>query len=724
MSNHNHSHEPIKRATKVHDKSKQTYRVEGLTCGHCANQFEENLYKLNNVTCASVNFTAEKVSVSGDVSLADITQAGAFENLKIVPEDAPMVELVRAPFWQQQENIRVFIAFIVLAISYGLSLTTTSETIVVIGYLASMLIGGYSLFIQGFKNLSKGIFDMNTLMTIAIVGAVFIQQYLEGAAVVILFAINEALEAYSMDKTRQSIQSLIKMSPQEALVKKGNDWVLTPVREVAVDDVILIKPAQKVSMDGVVIAGQSSINQAAITGESMPVNKNMGDEVFAGTLNEEGALEVRVSKAAKDSTLAKIVELVEEAQLQKAPTQQFIDRFAKYYTPIIMVVAVLVAVVPPLFFQAEWMTWIRQGLAVLVVGCPCALVISTPVAIVTAIGHAAKKGILIKGGIYLEEASHIKAIAFDKTGTLTHGSPEVTDFVVLKQTDKTQILAIAKALEVQSQHPLSQAIVRYADKHENMPNLTVTNFQSITGKGIQADVLEHTYYIGSPALFTETLALTLPDDLSQAVTRLQQAQKTVMLLGSAKAVLAYVAVMDSIRDNAKAVITQLHKQGIKTIMLTGDNEHTANEVAKQLGMDDVRAQLMPQDKLNFIHESIANNGRTAMVGDGVNDAPALAAASLGIAMGQGGTDTALETANIAFMQDNLEKLPYTMALSRRAVKIIKQNISFSLALKILALLLVIPGWLTLWIAVFADMGATVLVTLNSLRLAKDEQDLD
>ncbi len=717
----NNCHHPQNAHSAKHGDSKTTYKIEGLTCAHCASTFEDNLNKLPNVTCATVNFAASKVAISGDVSLTDITKAGAFENLQIFSEDQEIIT-IQKPFYQQPENIKVCIAAIVLAVTYFLSKSDNpNNTLVLVGYLATMIIGGYTLFWQGLKNLSKLIFDMNTLMTIAIIGAVIIGEYLEGAAVVILFAINEALEAYSMDKTRQSIQSLIKMAPQDALVKQGNEWKVMPIRDVEVGNIVLIKPAQKVPMDGEVISGHSSLNQAAITGESMPVNKTIGDEVFAGTLNEEGALEVRVTKAAKDSTLAKIVELVEEAQLQKAPAQQFIDHFAKYYTPIIMMIAALIAIVPPLFFGANWYQWIYQGLAVLVVGCPCALVISTPVAIVTAIGHAAKKGILIKGGIYLEVASQIKAIAFDKTGTLTKGSPEVTEFIVLNNHPENDIYAIAKALEIQSQHPLSKAIVSHVNQQDNIIDKSIANFQAITGKGIQADIDKQTYYIGNPALFEEYLKIRLPETLNHSIIALQQEQKTVMLLGTSQEIIAYIAAIDSIRDNAASVIKQLHQQNIKTIMLTGDNSHTAQKVANQIGIDQIQANLLPQDKLQFIQKLQTDIGKTAMVGDGVNDAPALAASSLGIAMGQGGTDTALETANIAFMQDDLSKLPYVIQLSRRTTRIIKQNIGFSLSLKLLALLLVIPGWLTLWIAILADMGATILVTLNSLRLMKENK---
>ncbi|MGO3859429.1 MAG: heavy metal translocating P-type ATPase [Neisseriaceae bacterium] len=703
----------------AHDDSKKTYFVEGMTCAHCAGQFEDNLKKLGNVSHATVNFAASKVTVSGSVSLADITKAGAFESLVVHPEGEQPRVFEHKPFWRQPENIKVVIAAVVLLITYVLSKNeAVPEFWVTLGYAATMLIGGLSLFRQGLQNLSKFIFDINTLITVAILGAAIIGEWLEGATVVILFAISEALEAYSMNKARKSIQSLMDIAPNEALVKQGGDWVSTPVEAIGIGDVLLIKPGQKIAMDGVISLGLSTINQAPITGESMPVNKTVGDEVFAGTLNEEGVLEVTVSKAAKDSTLAKIISLVEEAQAQKAPAQQFVDKFARYYTPIIMIIAALIAVVPPLFFGGEWHKWIYQGLAVLVVGCPCALVISTPIAIVTAIGNAAKQGILIKGGIHLEEAGTLKAIAFDKTGTLTEGKPEVTDFIFTGAAPEADTLAIAHDMEQNSQHPLSQAIVRYALQTEGLTQTNISHFQSITGKGIQADIDGITHYIGNPSLFLDNLQQSWSDTLSAQVDALLQEQKTVMIMGTQTAVTAIIAVRDKLRASAPAVLKALHQQGLTTIMLTGDNAQTAAKVASQVGIDEVHANLLPEDKLTKMKALLAKHGKVAMVGDGVNDAPALAAATLGIAMGQAGTDTALETANIAFMKDDLDQLPYTIRLSRKAVRIIKENISFSLIVKLIALLLVIPGWLTLWIAVFADMGATLLVTLNSLRLLR------
>ncbi|AND43224.1 cadmium transporter (plasmid) [Cytobacillus oceanisediminis 2691] len=583
-----------------------------------------------------------------------------------------------------------------------------------------MLIGGYRLFTTGLKNLLRLQFDMRTLMTIAVIGAAFIGEWGEGATVVILFAISEALETYSMDKARQSIRSLMDIAPKEALIRRGNKEMMIEVDDIQIDDIMIVKPGQKIAMDGIVVKGLSSVNQAAITGESVPVSKTPDDEVFAGTLNEEGLLEVKVTKHVDDTTIAKIIHLVEEAQAERAPSQAFVDKFAKYYTPLIILVALGVAVIPPLFFGADWDTWIYQGLAALVVGCPCALVISTPVAIVTAIGSAAKNGVLIKGGIHLEEMGAIKAIAFDKTGTLTKGIPMVTDYLPQSNTNSAELLSIVAALEKGSQHPLASAIMKKAEE-EKAPyqDLSIEDFSSITGKGIKGNFQNKMYYVGSPNLFEELLSNGIPAALKTTIARLQNQGKTVMVAGTSEEVLSLIAVADVLRENSKNVIENLHSLGIqKTIMLTGDNEGTANAIGEQVGVSDIKAELLPQDKLTFIRDLRNQYDRVAMVGDGVNDAPALAASTLGIAMGGAGTDTALETADIALMADDLGKLPFTVKLSRKALSIIKQNITFSLGIKLVALLLVIPGWLTLWIAIFADMGATLIVTLNGLRLLR------
>ncbi len=703
---------------KLSKSEVKTYRVQGFTCANCAAKFENNVKALPGVQDAKVNFGASKITVWGTTTIEELEKAGAFENLKIREDKEKAVK--REPFWKQKENIKVYISAVLLVISWFLGMQYGEEHIfATIGYAASILIGGYSLFMKGFKNLVRLQFDMNTLMTVAILGAAAIGEWGEGATVVILFAISEALERYSMDKARQSIESLMDIAPKEALIRRGNEEMMVPVDDIQVGDIMIVKPGQKLAMDGIVIKGTSTLNQAAITGESVPVTKTVGDEVFAGTLNEEGLLEVKVTKRVEDTTLSKIIHLVEEAQAERAPSQAFVDRFAKYYTPAIIIFALLLAVIPPLFMGADWSEWIYRGLAVLVVGCPCALVISTPVSIVTAIGNAAKNGVLIKGGIYLEEAGNLKVIAFDKTGTLTKGIPSVTD-VVTYNGNENELMTITAAIEKGSQHPLASAIIRKAEEDGlNFNDVSVEEFQSITGKGVKAKVNNAMYYVGSPGLFEELLPNGIQSEIKEQITTLQIQGKTVMVLGTEKEILALIAVADEIRESSKEVIRKLHQVGIeKTVMLTGDNQRTAEAIGKQVGVSDIKADLLPEDKLNFIKELRDKYRSVAMVGDGVNDAPALAASTVGVAMGGAGTDTALETADIALMSDDLSKLPYTIKLSRKALAIIKRNITFSLGIKALSLLLIVPGWLTLWLAIFADMGATLIVTLNSMRLLK------
>ncbi|MED3647345.1 heavy metal translocating P-type ATPase [Halalkalibacterium halodurans] len=718
---------------KALEAEKNVYRVQGFTCANCAGKFENNVKQLPGVEDAKVNFGASKIAVYGNATIEELEKAGAFENLKVTPEKSARqvsqevkedTKEEKVPFYKKYSTLLYSTSF--LAFGYLSYFVNGEENLLTtLLFLASMLVGGLSLFKVGLQNLLRFEFDMKTLMTVAVIGGAIIGEWGEVAIVVILFAISEALERFSMDRARQSIRSLMDIAPKEALVRRNGQEIMIHVDDIAVGDIMIVKPGQKIAMDGVVVSGYSAVNQAAITGESVPVEKTVDDEVFAGTLNEEGLLEVKITKLVEDTTISKIIHLVEEAQGERAPSQAFVDKFAKYYTPIIMIIAALVAIVPPLFFDLSWETWIYQGLAVLVVGCPCALVISTPISIVSAIGNAAKKGVLVKGGVYLEEIGALKAIAFDKTGTLTKGVPAVTDYNVLnKQMNEKELLSIITALEYRSQHPLASAIMKKAEE-ENITysDVQVEDFSSITGKGIKGIVNGTTYYIGSPKLFKELLTTDFDKDLEQNVTTLQNQGKTAMIIGTEKEILAVIAVADEVRESSKEIIQKLHQLGIKkTIMLTGDNKGTANAIGGQVGVSDIEAELMPQDKLDFIKQLRSEYGNVAMVGDGVNDAPALAASTVGIAMGGAGTDTALETADVALMGDDLRKLPFTVKLSRKALNIIKANITFAIAIKFISLLLVIPGWLTLWIAILSDMGATILVALNGLRLMRVKEE--
>ncbi|MEE9515228.1 MAG: heavy metal translocating P-type ATPase, partial [Candidatus Brocadiales bacterium] len=491
-----------------------------------------------------------------------------------------------------------------------------------------------------------------------------------------------------------------------------------PVEEVRLGDIVLVKPSERIPLDGIVTDGYSFVNQAPITGESTPVKKYLGQEVFAGTINKDGALEFRVNHLAKDTTLAHIAHLVEECQSQRAPFQSFVEKFVRVYTPTVITLAILVATVPPLVMGTAFSPWVYKGLVLLVISCPCALIIATPVSLLSGITCAARNGVLIKGGMHLEEAGQIKAIAFDKTGTLTRGIPEVIDVLPLSADSISQdrLLSIAASIELRSEHHLGSAIVRTA-RRGDIKLMEPTVFQAIPGKGAFADIEGKRYYIGNMKLFRD---LGTPiSHVESKLSGLQTQGKTVMLVGEAGGLLGIITVADEVRKSGIEALPELKQNGInKILMLTGDNNGTAKAIAERLAVDEYFAELMPEDKVTAVRECIKKYGKTAMVGDGVNDAPAMAAATLGIAMGTAGTDTALETADIALMSDDLSKLPFAFGLSRRTLGVIKENIAFALIIKAVFLGLIVPGWTTLWMAVGADMGASILVIFNGLRLLR------
>lgn len=690
---------------------------------------------------ARLNFAAAKLTVKGTFSDEELqAEARKVESVTFHRIGGLQAE-AKPSFWEDYgQKIRVGVSGSLLLIGWAL-LELNGSPVPKVFLLASILLGGYSVALKGLRNLTRLDFDMNVLMTVAVTGAIMIGEWKEAAVVSFLFAISEMLETYSMDKARQSIRSLIEITPKTATIIRNARESVIPVEELIVGDTILVKPGEKIPIDGDVIDGATFVNQAPITGESMPVEKTVGDPVYAGTLNRQGAIRVRVTKTVQDTIIAKMIHLVEEAQAEKAPFQTFIDRFAKYYTPAVITLAILIAFIPPLFLGGVWDRWIYEALALLVVACPCALVVSTPVAIVTAIGSAAKNGVLIKGGRCLEQAGSIRAMAFDKTGTLTKGEPHVADLVsVVPAYSEQDLLRIAGSLEKASEHPLARAILKKAEEFQLDVSLP-DQFAAIPGKGATGTIGNTVYYIGNRRLFEELTALTeegsvlsdridrLQEELTASSTmdghlrdlilRLQQEGKTVMLVGTKQMIIGLVAVADQLREESAGTVRELKRAGVeKTILLTGDNRQTAEAVANQVQVDEFYGDMLPEDKLNRIKELRNRYGQVAMVGDGINDAPALAAASLGIAMGGAGTDTALETADIALMGDDVSKLSYTVRLSRAALRIIKQNISFSLIIKLAAVLLVFPGWLTLWLAILSDMGATILVTLNALRLLR------
>ncbi|MGC5325221.1 heavy metal translocating P-type ATPase [Brevibacillus sp. SYSU BS000544] len=693
----------------------QVYEIEGMDCGSCASGLEKHVSKSLGVQ-ASVNFSTGKMKLAfeGDASqVIKVVEEAGYKAKSIQTNlGIPTVQSQEKTGWLSDVGVRNTIASGILLCAGFLISLLWDESTPVLFYAAAMFIAGYRLVKNAFHVLKSGALDMNVLMSAAAIGAAFLGEWLEGATVVFLFGLGNALQTISIAKTRKSIQSLMSLTPDEATVLIGSQLMKKPLHEVRVGEIVLIQPGERIPLDGTIIQGSSEVNQAPITGESLPVAKKTNDDLFAGTINLSGALEMRVTKWVGDTTLARIIHLVEEAQEKKAPTEQFVDRFAKIYTPIVFAIAFGIMIVPPLF-TGNWFDWVYRGLELLVIACPCALVISTPVAVVSAIGSAAKNGILIKGGAALEVAGRITHIAFDKTGTLTEGNPSVAEVVSL-QGDESTLLAIAKSIEERSKHPIAQAIVTYCNKH-HIPSLHSSDHQAIVGKGAQATIDGTIYFVGNERLFDEIgLDLSFHSD---KLTEWQTQGKTIVLAGNNQSILGMIAVSDTIRSTSQAALATLQQFGITPVMLTGDNYGSASHVANQLGIGQVHANLLPEQKLAEI-ESIKKTGTVAMIGDGINDAPALATAHIGIAMGGAGTDTAMETADVVLMADNLEKLPHVISLSQRALSIIKQNIWFSLIVKAIALLLIVPNWLTLWIAVLSDTGAALLVILNSMRLLR------
>ncbi|MDO9574735.1 MAG: heavy metal translocating P-type ATPase [Candidatus Contubernalis sp.] len=580
-------------------------------------------------------------------------------------------------------------------------------------FLAAALIGGMKIYRNAAVSLLNKNLDMNVLVTISVAGAVFIDKWAEAAMVVFLFATGAALESYTMEKNRRSIRSLINLTPKEGRVLSNGQEIKVPVEEIHTGDTAVIRPGEMITVDGFVVKGFSSVNQAAITGESLSVDKGTGDEVFSGTINQQGYLEVMVNREAQDTTLAKIIHLVEEAQSKKAVSQQLMDRFAKVYTPLVISLAVAIAIILPLALRLEFTPWFYRGLTLLVISCPCALVISTPVSLVSAIGNAARRGILIKGGVHLEEAGRISVVAFDKTGTLTEGKPVLNKIIPCESFTSEQVLSMAASLESRSEHPLGKAITREAKK-QKLDLKEPEEFEALTAMGVKGKLDGEFYYIGRPLLF-EKIGVSLKE-WQEDIKQLEEEGHTVLVLGTGREILSLLSMTDQIRGEAYRAVEKLKNMGIKTVMLTGDNPASAKNIAQKLGIDQYHAALLPQDKVEKMKKLTGKYGKTIMVGDGINDAPALAVASVGIAMGVAGSDTALETADIALMSDNLSGVPEVIQLSRAAVSIIKQNIAFSLLIKLGAVLLVFPGWLTLWMAVLADEGVLLLVSLNGMRL--------
>jgi Cd2+/Zn2+-exporting ATPase len=753
-----------------------TFTVPEMDCPSCAGKIENALDDLSGLSSYETQPTTGKVVVTYDgdsVSLPQIVAAIESAGYEVTDsttdntdtENGPVDE--RESVWRSSRGIKTWISggFVTLGLLIEFFLTGQNFLVAeIVGrellvadilFLVAVGVAGQVIFRNGYYSALNRNLDIDLLMSIAISGAIIASLvfgeslYFEAATLAFLFSIAELLERYSMDRARNSLQELMDLSPDEATIKRDGEEVTVPVDEVAIGDVVVVRPGEKIPMDGDVLDGESAVNQAPITGESVPVDKTPGDEVYAGTINEQGYLEVEVTSEAGDNTLSRIVQMVEDAQANKTEREQFVERFSSYYTPAVVGFAILVAVIPPLLFGASWPTFIVYGLTLLVLACPCAFVISTPVSVVSGITSAAKNGVLIKGGNHLEAMGAVEAIAMDKTGTITKGELTVTDVVSLNGNSEEDVLRCARGLESRSEHPIGEAIVEFADESD-IGTPTVDNFDSITGKGVEADLDGEKHYAGKPGFFDE-LGFDLAhvhattdggvvttksrqmcerndclDLLEETVPELQSEGKTVVLVGTEDEIEGIIAVADEIRPAAKQTIQRLHDLGVEQIiMLTGDNERTARAIATEVGIDEFRAELLPDEKVEAIKELDEQYDGVAMVGDGVNDAPALATATVGVAMGAAGTDTALETADIALMSDDLSKLPYLYDLSHDANSVIRQNIWTSLGAKGLLALGVPFGFVPIWAAVLiGDAGMTTAVTGNAMRLSRITPDIN
>lgn len=699
-------------------EDRSIFQISGMDCPDCASKLERRISKLRGIRETLVNFNSAEMVIRHEARntiinevIKIVDEAGYKARLKTVADDL----MDRQSFIKKDKRgLFTLISGILIVFGYGSSLFSNSLS--VLFFALSIAVGGFYVARSGFYSLKAFSLDMNFLMGLAAVGAAAIGEWEEGAMVVFLFSLGNTLQSYTMDKTRNAIKALVDLSPKEAFLKQNGSLARLPVSQIDIDDVIVVKPGEKISMDGTVISGESSVNESPITGESMPVDKYLGDEVYAGSINERGYLEIKVTKLYKDNTLSKIIHLVEEAQAQKAPSQIFVDKFAQYYTPFVILLAIAVTAVPPLFLGEPFSPWFYKALVLLVISCPCALVISTPVAIVSAIGSASKNGVLIKGGAFLEEAGALSVIAFDKTGTLTKGHAEVTDIIPLDSYSDDEILSAGASIEGKSEHPIAKAIVKYAKK-KSLRSEKADDFLSHTGKGAQAKIKGETFFIGN-LRFIKELEIPLNGSLEK-IKNLQLQGKTTLIIAKKDKVIGLIALADKARDISKKAMKEIKDVGVKKIvMLTGDNANTAKTIASELNVDEFEADLLPQDKVKVIKGLMSRYGKVGMVGDGVNDAPALATASVGFSMGVAGTDIALETADIALMADDLSKLSYTIKLSRKALNIIKGNIILSLIVKVIFFGLTFAGLANLWMAVIADTGTSLVVIANGMRLLR------
>ncbi len=699
-------------------------RVANLDCEHDAAAIERGLAGFAGVEALKIYPKSAKVAVT--YSTQETTAAALRDKLEVLgfpPQEG--MEMAGPPKpWRNLKVLTSALSGLLLLVGWLVGLAGAPEPVSLVIYIAAILIGGYYFGREAIEELIlEREIGIEMLMGVAAVVATAMGQAAEGAMLVFLYSISEAAEGYTEEKTRAAVKALMNLAPKVALVRRDGHEVEIPVEDIEVGDVFIVRPGESVATDGEVLVGASSVNQAPVTGESVPVEKEPGDTVFAGSINGEGALEVQTTKIFAENTISRIIRMVEEAQERKGNSQRFIERFGSRYSPAVLLIGALVAVLPPLFFDASWATWITRATVFIVAAAPCARVISIPITLVASLGTGARQGVLIKGGVYVEELARVQVVAMDKTGTLTRGKPEVTDIVLLRQdadrmtTSQQELLALAAGIERRSEHPLAQAIVRHAAEKAAKP-VELSDFRSLTGAGASASLDGQVLYVGSPDLFHSRLGVSLSgawDDINH----LQEEGKTVVVVGDDQVAWGLIAIRDNIRSNARKAVEALHEIGItKVVMLTGDNERTARAIAGELGIDEIYAELKPEDKVAKVRELTARYGHVAMVGDGVNDAPALAEATVGVAMGAAGTDVALETADVALMADDLEKLVYALKLARRNQSVVKQNLGLS-AVVIGALVIgAVAGVFTLPIAVLGHELSEFVVIGSGLRMLR------
>ncbi|MGF6556855.1 Cd2+/Zn2+-exporting ATPase [Pseudomonas sp. S30_BP2TU TE3576] len=692
------------------------FRIEAMDCPTEQTLIQNKLSKLTGVQQLEFNLINRVLGVTHDLpGIEPIVEAIKSLGMQAEPmetgAETSTLEPRKKPWWPLAlSGVGALLAEVI-----HFSGSAPNWVVAAIA-LVSILSGGLGTYKKGWIALKNRNLNINALMSIAVTGAVLIGQWPEAAMVMFLFTVAELIEARSLDRARNAIGGLMQMTPDTATVLQADgSWLELDVKTIGLGARVRVRPGERIGLDGEVLSGRSTIDQAPITGESLPVEKSVGDKVFAGTINQAGSLEYVVTAAADNSTLARIIHAVEQAQGARAPTQRFVDQFSKIYTPVVFVLALAVAIIPPLFMGAVWFDWIYRALVLLVVACPCALVISTPVTIVSGLAAAARKGILVKGGVYLEGGYKLDYLALDKTGTITHGKPVQTDYLSLDPTADATAPAIAAALAGRSDHPVSMAIAKAAvDKQTT--TLIVDNFAALGGRGVRGEINGQLYHLGNHRL-VEDLGLCSPA-LEEKLFALEKQGKSVVLLLDSSGPLALFAVADTVKASSREAIRQLHDLGIKTLMLTGDNVHTAQAIAAQVGIDEAKGDLLPGDKLQAIEALYGQGHRVGMVGDGINDAPALARSEIGFAMAAAGTDTAIETADVALMDDDLRKIPAFIRLSRQTSSILKQNIALALVIKAIFLGVTFAGLATMWMAVFADMGVSLLVVFNGLRLLR------